>query len=81
MNVAWVCLFPFYFIMVEGSWGKGAGQLLTLGCLCFPVQGECVSQYFQASARFLHPQASPYCPVALDQLTEMPLVQFEKCSP
>lgn len=37
MHVARVSLFPFYFIMVEGSWGERAGQLSTLGCLCSPA--------------------------------------------
>lgn len=36
-----VSLFPFYFIMVEGSCGLGggkrAGQLSSLGCLCPPA--------------------------------------------
>lgn len=35
-NVARVFLFPFYFIMVEGSWGEACRAALHLGLPLFP---------------------------------------------
>lgn len=65
MNVAWVCLFPFYFIMVEGGWGKGCWAALYLGLPLLPcTRGVCVTMFSGLSQVFT-PTDIPILPCGL----------------